>query len=178
MFQVGGQEFLVILIVALVAIGPEQLPTAVRKIGKWAGQFRTMTSGLREEFMSGIEEIEASVKEPIQEIQKSFAEPMNELERSIGETGVTQGAGSDDDPIVPRGFAENAIATTAGPLGIAEPAEDDGDDAPVDDETDDENTDGDAAEAADSPAAGPVEDGDDVTSGPVAESADEDDVTA
>ena len=72
MFQVGGPEFLVIVIVALIAVGPDQLPGVVRKLGRWASQARAMTSGLRNEFMAGIDEIEASVREPVEELSATF----------------------------------------------------------------------------------------------------------
>ncbi len=49
---------LVVAIVLLIAVGPEQLPGVIRKVGQMVSQFRGMTEGIRAEFMSGLDEIE------------------------------------------------------------------------------------------------------------------------
>lgn len=87
-FNMGGAEILVIALVALIAIGPEQLPSVMRKVGGFVGQARSITSGLRDEFMSGMDEI-----------------------KDVADVEKWTGSGSDDDPIVPRGFAENGADT-------------------------------------------------------------------
>ncbi|MEZ5228421.1 MAG: hypothetical protein R2710_17635 [Acidimicrobiales bacterium] len=38
MFGIGGGEFLVIALVALIAVGPEQLPSVMRKFGNYVAQ--------------------------------------------------------------------------------------------------------------------------------------------
>ena len=83
-FNIGGLEVLVIALVALIAVGPEQLPSVLRKAGKAMAQVRSMTMGLREEFMSGLDEV-----------------------KDVGDPDKWMGSGSDDDPIVPRGFAQS-----------------------------------------------------------------------
>ena len=40
MFNLGGMEILVILVVALLVLGPEKLPNAMRTLGKIFGEFR------------------------------------------------------------------------------------------------------------------------------------------
>jgi sec-independent protein translocase protein TatB len=56
--NVGPAEFLIIGLVLLIAVGPEQLPSVIRKVGQTVGQLRSMTDGLRSEFMAGLEELE------------------------------------------------------------------------------------------------------------------------
>lgn len=126
MFQVGGPEFLVIVIVALIAVGPDQLPSVVRKIGRWASQFRSVTSGLRSEFMAGIDEIEASIKEPLDEVKATFSEPAAELKRVIEDPDL---AVTSED--VAAAAADPDEPTPAGPLGLAEPADADDADPPA-----------------------------------------------
>ena len=48
MFGIGGPEFLVIVAVAIVAIGPKDLPRALYMAGKFMRKFKTMTSGLQQ----------------------------------------------------------------------------------------------------------------------------------
>ena len=40
MFNIHSTEILLILIVALIVIGPEKLPTAIKTAGLWIGRFR------------------------------------------------------------------------------------------------------------------------------------------
>ncbi len=51
MFDVGASELLVIVIVAIVAIGPKDLPFALRTAGKWIGKVRRVSG----HFRSGVE---------------------------------------------------------------------------------------------------------------------------
>jgi len=56
--NIGPGEMLVICVVLLLAVGPEQLPGLIRKIGNLAAQVRSMTDSFRSDFMSGVEELE------------------------------------------------------------------------------------------------------------------------
>jgi sec-independent protein translocase protein TatB len=57
-FNIGPGELIVVALVVLIAVGPEQLPGMIRKVGQTVAQLRSMTEGLRTEFMAGLEEIE------------------------------------------------------------------------------------------------------------------------
>ncbi|MCK5263138.1 MAG: twin-arginine translocase subunit TatB, partial [Gammaproteobacteria bacterium] len=46
MFDVGFWEILMILILALVVIGPERLPGAARTLGLWVGKGRRYIEGV------------------------------------------------------------------------------------------------------------------------------------
>ncbi|MGI9596467.1 MAG: twin-arginine translocase TatA/TatE family subunit [Acidimicrobiales bacterium] len=58
MLNIGPGELILIGLVLLIAVGPEQLPGLIRRIGHTVGQARSMTDSLRSEFMSGLDEIE------------------------------------------------------------------------------------------------------------------------
>ncbi|MEZ5407385.1 MAG: Sec-independent protein translocase protein TatB [Acidimicrobiales bacterium] len=105
-FNVGGYEILVIAVLALIFIGPEQLPTVMRKVGRYAAQMRSMAQGLREEFMSGLDEM-PELKE------------LTNLDNWTGKTDAWLGKGTDADPIVPRGFAERERQREAAALEAA-----------------------------------------------------------
>ncbi|HPC47314.1 MAG TPA: Sec-independent protein translocase protein TatB [Deltaproteobacteria bacterium] len=49
MFGIGGQELLVILVIALVVIGPKNLPEIARTLGKAFGQFQRAADDLKRE---------------------------------------------------------------------------------------------------------------------------------
>jgi Tat protein translocase TatB subunit len=52
MFGVGMPEMLVILVVALIVLGPKRLPEVARQLGKAMAEFRRQSSDLMEEFQS------------------------------------------------------------------------------------------------------------------------------
>ena len=90
MFNVGGPEVLVIALIALVVVGPEQLPSVLRKAGKYASQLRSMSTGLRDEFMAGVDEVDPTKWEG---------------QRGTGEPGK---------PVLPKGYAERVAAGETG----------------------------------------------------------------
>jgi Tat protein translocase TatB subunit len=57
MFNVGGGELLVILLVALIVLGPQRLPEAARTIGKVMGDLRKVSSGFQNEMRSAMNEV-------------------------------------------------------------------------------------------------------------------------
>ena len=66
MFGVDTSELLLIAVVALVFIGPKDLPRAMRTVGRWIGKVR----GMARHFSSGIE---AMVREAeLEEMEKQW----------------------------------------------------------------------------------------------------------
>jgi sec-independent protein translocase protein TatB len=57
MFNVGTGELLVILLVALLVLGPEKLPDSARKIGNVVGELRRMSQGFHTEVRKAMDEV-------------------------------------------------------------------------------------------------------------------------
>ncbi len=55
MFGMSFGELAVVVIVALVVMGPKELPKVLRKLGQWAGKLRRMAADLRAQ--SGIDDV-------------------------------------------------------------------------------------------------------------------------
>jgi len=55
-FNITGSEFFFLLIVALVILGPEKLPDALRKVGKAYAEFKKMAGGFQQELHSALDE--------------------------------------------------------------------------------------------------------------------------
>src|ERR671911_220677 len=56
MFNVGGGELLVIVVVALIVLGPQRLPDAMRTVGRVVGEVRRISSGFQQELRDAFED--------------------------------------------------------------------------------------------------------------------------
>ena len=56
MFNLGPGEVLLILVVALVVLGPDKLPGAARQAGRWLGELRRLSSGFQSELRDALHE--------------------------------------------------------------------------------------------------------------------------
>ncbi len=83
MFDVGFWEILLILVLALVVIGPERLPGAARKAGLFVGKARRYIEGVRTEVESELDVNEFKRMLHNQEVQ------INELQDQL-KTGVDE----------------------------------------------------------------------------------------
>lgn len=50
MFEVGFSEIILIAIVALLVVGPQEFPALVRNIGSWLGKARQVMNAVKTEF--------------------------------------------------------------------------------------------------------------------------------
>ncbi|HUN98781.1 MAG TPA: Sec-independent protein translocase protein TatB [Bradyrhizobium sp.] len=72
MFDIGWSELALIAVVALVAIGPKELPSVLRTLGQWAGKVRRMASEFQGQFQEAMREAEmADLKESFDEVRKA-----------------------------------------------------------------------------------------------------------
>ena len=75
MFDIGWSELLLIGIVALIAIGPKELPGALRTLGQWMGKLRRMASEFQGQFHEAMREAEmADLKKQVDEMTSAGAE--------------------------------------------------------------------------------------------------------
>jgi len=58
MFDIGWSELLLIGVIALIAIGPKELPGALRTLGQWMAKIRRMASEFQGQFQEAMREAE------------------------------------------------------------------------------------------------------------------------
>lgn len=64
MFNVGSGEILVILLVALIILGPAQLPKAARQVGHVMSEIRKVSTGFQRELTTALEVEERRQEKP------------------------------------------------------------------------------------------------------------------
>jgi sec-independent protein translocase protein TatB len=67
------------LILALVVLGPEKLPQAMRRAGRAWGELRKISSGFQEEVRKGFEEPTKEVKRTAETVRKAASFPSKKL---------------------------------------------------------------------------------------------------
>jgi sec-independent protein translocase protein TatB len=113
-FGFDSLEFLVVAIVALVVIGPKELPAVMRTVGQWVGRAR----GMARHFRSGVDTMMREAE--LEEMEKKWRE---ENERIMREHPLLPG--SDDAPdfdhpsMLPPAQTqkEEGVAPTTSPAG-------------------------------------------------------------
>jgi sec-independent protein translocase protein TatB len=58
MFNIGGGELLVIVLIALIVLGPQRLPDAMRTVGRVVGEVRRISTGFQQELRDAFEDSE------------------------------------------------------------------------------------------------------------------------
>ncbi len=67
MFDVAPSEFILVLVVALVVIGPKDMPRVLRMVGKWVGKARSVAN----QFRSGFDEMVRQAE--LEDLEKKWA---------------------------------------------------------------------------------------------------------
>jgi sec-independent protein translocase protein TatB len=100
MFDIGWGELLLIGIVALIAIGPKELPTVLRTLGQWMAKLRRMATEFQNQFHEAMREAEMSdLKktvddltttahsyanfDPVSEVRKEFDSTQQQIESAL-----------------------------------------------------------------------------------------------
>src|SRR6476659_6032652 len=72
MFDIGWSELVVFAVVALIAIGPKELPGVLRMVGQWMGKARKMASEFQGQFREAMREAEmADLKKSFDEVKEA-----------------------------------------------------------------------------------------------------------
>jgi sec-independent protein translocase protein TatB len=71
-FNVTGGELVIILLVALIVLGPEKLPDAIRKVGRVYGELRRMSAGFQSELKDALDEPMREMRDTMNTVKSGF----------------------------------------------------------------------------------------------------------
>jgi sec-independent protein translocase protein TatB len=113
MFDISWSEFLLIGVVALIVIGPKELPGVMRTLGQWTRKVRGMASEFQNQFQEAMREAEmADLKKEVDDLAhdvKNF-DPLKDVRDDLHNVGedVQRSLTATPEPAVPVPGAEPA----------------------------------------------------------------------
>ncbi|WP_421724100.1 Sec-independent protein translocase protein TatB [Bauldia sp.] len=116
MLDISWAELLFIAVVAIIVIGPKDLPRALRAVGQWTGKARRMAGDFQRQFNEAIREAELdTVKDQVTNIGK--IDPVGSVRKEIGKVeagikGDLKAIGETAKPTEP----ESATASESAPV--------------------------------------------------------------
>jgi len=141
MFDIGWSELVVIAVVALIAIGPKELPGVLRMVGQWMGKARKMAAEFQGQFQEAMREAEmADVKKAFDEVKEAASgftsgNIMTSLQKDVGDAlkiddidkppvsatetpavSVADTSATGDMPVIPATPAISKIDTPEAPI--------------------------------------------------------------
>ena len=91
MFNLQGSEIIFILLIALVVLGPEKLPGAIRRVTSLYAELRKLSSGFQDEFRSVLDEPIREMKSTA-DLMKNAADPKRIAEEAEREAQMKAAA--------------------------------------------------------------------------------------
>jgi sec-independent protein translocase protein TatB len=107
MFDISWTEFLLIGVVALIVIGPKELPGVMRTMGQWTRKIRSMAGDFQNQFQEAMREAEmADLKKEVDDMAQGIKDgiknydPLKEVRENVESIGALGKdiAGSLDKP--------------------------------------------------------------------------------
>jgi sec-independent protein translocase protein TatB len=136
MFDLSWTELLIIGVVALIAIGPKELPGVLRAIGQWMGKVRRMASEFQGQFNEAMREAElADLKQQVDDLKDTVSgytdfDPMDRVQKEfdsftgdpLADKTMDDAASADPGAVSPSEAAETAPATVSD-FSVPQPAD-------------------------------------------------------
>jgi sec-independent protein translocase protein TatB len=127
MFDIGWSELVVIGVIALIAIGPKELPGVLRTVGQYMGKVRRMAAEFQGQFQEAMREAEmADLKKQVDDITdaakgmtdfdplESVKKDFDSVAASVSDMDSTHASGTD-------GAAQGTTASEPAPAAPTEP---------------------------------------------------------
>ena len=128
MFDIGWSEFVVIGVVALIVIGPKELPGVLRTLGQWTRKVRSMANDFQNQFQEAMREAEmADLKKEVDDMAQDLGkfDPIKDVRDNVEAIGKDLGKDLEkslDSPPQPEAKPEAADAAASGEPVLTAPA--------------------------------------------------------
>jgi sec-independent protein translocase protein TatB len=131
MFDISWTEFLLIGVVALIVIGPKELPTVLRTLGQWTRRVRSMAADFQNQFQEAMREAEMTdlkkqvddiahdIKsyDPLKDVRADVEAAGKDIQSSLEKATSTAPATAEGEPAPSEApVAQDAIPSAAEPV--------------------------------------------------------------
>src|SRR5438552_3730369 len=133
MFDIGWGKLVVIGVIALIVIGPKELPAVLRTVGQWMGKMRRMAAEFQGQFQDAMREAEmADLKKTFDEttsgLSSVFDPIKNDIDKMVGDPMSTGSSSAASAATPDAGIPTPEPSAPADPVGlgtapVAPPAE-------------------------------------------------------
>lgn len=107
MFGIGMPEFLLIMAIALIVIGPKKLPDLAKALGKALGEFKKATSDLKDSM---------EIEKPLSDVKRTFDDLNRDITKNASQQTTDQQnllqEGNTKVEIPPEPYLEKVIPTS------------------------------------------------------------------
>ena len=131
MFDIGWSEVLVIAVVAIIVVGPKDLPRMLRAFGKTMGQVRRTANDFKRQFDDALREAEreadlADTRKTLQSIGNPLADVKRDLDKTMrsATASATGPAAVTPTPAQPTTLPPSPAPPTSAPAAAAPPPPD------------------------------------------------------
>jgi sec-independent protein translocase protein TatB len=121
MFDISWTEFLLIGVVALIVIGPKELPAVLRTLGQWTRKVRGMAADFQNQFQEAMREAEmADLKKQVDDIAHDIKhyDPLKDVRADVEAAGKDIQASLEQKP-APATLADVAAAAASAEASVA-----------------------------------------------------------
>jgi len=116
-FDIGGSEILVIAVVAIVVVGPKDLPKMLRTAGQWVGKIKAIAGDFQRQFEEAMRQAELDdLKKEVENFAKM--DPLEDIKKDVDDINRMGSMAAADTSLKPS----PSLATPAG-TAEASPAE-------------------------------------------------------
>src|ERR1700761_4521399 len=134
MFDISWTEFLLIGVVALIVIGPKELPAVLRTVGQWTRKVRSMAADFQGQFQEAMREAEmADLKKQVDDLAQGVKnyDPLKDVKADVEAAGRDIQASLEQKPepptladvAIPSPFADSTAALPGAETPAANEAE-------------------------------------------------------
>ena len=130
MFDLGWGKIIIVAVIALIVIGPKELPAVLRTVGQWMGKVRRMASEFQSQFQEAMREAEmADLKKQVEEMSsaavRKFEEPIEsarkDVEDAMADKPAANPSPTEPDAAPTQSGPDSAASITPRPTDPAEP---------------------------------------------------------
>src|SRR2546423_9452448 len=122
MFDISWGKLVIIGVVALIVIGPKELPMVLRAVGQWMGKIRRMASEFQGQFQEAMREAEmADLKKQVDEMTAAASnitnfDPIETVRKEVDGIRDDLHGALADKPAEPPPAAEPSAPDAAAPI--------------------------------------------------------------